>query len=120
MGRAALTSGYMINLHSFSVRVHVIIGYFRLAEILVCNTVQDSLGGLLPILTFPPQSIAAVFNSLISLVLLPLEDSHITKISEAVSHISLYNDTRVPFGVITTRSRSVRVSSTVHFPCFQM
>ena len=119
LGRTALIAEYMIDLHYFLVRVQVGIGYFNLVEILAFHTVQDSLGELLPILTFPPQSIFADFKSLISLVLLLLRANHIPNISEAVSNLIISSVTRVPVGVIATKSRSIRVSSATHFPFLQ-
>ena len=53
-GKATLMADYIIDVYSLHVRLHTVIGYFILADIFVCNTVQASFGDSLSVRIFLP------------------------------------------------------------------
>ena len=58
LGRAALTTGYIIFSHAFSVNVHDGKGYFIFSLMFVCSVVHTYKGVEYPILILLPQVVA--------------------------------------------------------------
>ena len=93
LGHTAFISEYIIDLHSDSISVHSRRGYFSLEDIFELRTCQASYLDNLPDLNLTPHSIAAIFCSLIIVLLFPSGATHTPNILEFSYAFDLFSET---------------------------